>query len=110
MTFLNIQLAGLTGRHHPALSGILTTRDVERLRPHLKMLAGDYMTYSRVSLNNKYGGDPACRICRYSQPHQPLQHTPPETIGHILTECRGTAEVRERLIPELLNILHTVLE
>ena len=108
MTFLNIQLAGLTGRHHPALSGILTTRDVERLRPHLKMLAGDYMTYSRVSLNNKYGGDPACRICRYSQPHQPLQHTPPETIEHILTECRGTAEVRERLIPELLNILLTI--
>ena len=107
MRFLNIGLSGLTGRHHPALSAVYTTRDSERLRPHLKMLTGDYLTYSRVALDNKYGGegDPSCRICRSTQPHHPA---PSETIEHIITQCRGTAEVRERLFPELLMLLLTI--
>lgn len=100
MTFLNIQLIGLNGRHHPALFGLHTTRDVERLRPHLKMLSGDYLTYSRIAEDRK-SGDPSCRLCRESSSHS----APPETIPHILTECRGTAEVRERILPELLNTL-----
>ena len=105
MSFLNIQLIGLTGRHHPALFGIETTRDVQRLKPHIKMLSGDYLTYSRIALDNKGVGDPSCRICRTSQ-SVPL--VPPDTVQHILTECRGTAEVRERLFPELLNLLLSV--
>ena len=104
MIYLNIQLAGLTGRHHPALSGLETSRDVERLRPHIKMLAGDYLTYSRIALEN-VSADPSCRICRHTKPSQP---SPPETVAHILTECTGTAEIRERMFPELLNILLTV--
>ena len=107
MSFLNIQLSGLSGRHHPALSGIKTTRDVQRLRPHIKMLSGDYLTYSRIAQDNKGVGDPSCRICRTSQPVS-VALVPPDTVLHILTECRGTAEVRERLYPELLNLLLTV--
>ena len=103
MNFLNIQLCGLSGRHHPALFGLETTRDVERLRPHMKMLTGDYLTYSRLALDRQTG-DPSCRICKVHQPSNP----PPETIEHLLTECRGTAEVRERIIPELLNALLTI--
>ena len=61
VTFLNIQLIGLNGRHHPALSGLETTIDVKRLRPHLKMLTGDYLTYSRIAEDRKMG-DPSCRI------------------------------------------------
>ena len=99
MLFLNVQLCGLTGRHHPALSGLETTREVEKLRPHLKMLTGDYLTYSRIA-QDRGTGDPCCRICRAEQP---LNISPPETIEHILTECRGTTEVRERIFPELLN-------
>ena len=101
MNFLNVQLCGLTGRHHPALCGIDTTREVEKLRPHLKMLTGDYLTYSRIALD-RGTGDPCCRICRSEQP---LLTSPPETIAHILTECRGTSEVRERIFPELLTEL-----
>ena len=101
MIYLNIQLAGLTGRQHPALAGIETTMDVERLRPHMKMLTGDYLTYNRIALDNE-SADPCCRICRHTKPYQP---SPPETIAHILTACSGTAEVRERLLPELLNTL-----
>ena len=107
MSYLNIQLSGLTGRHHPALNGILTTRDVERLRPHIKMLAGDYLTYSRIVLDRKGEGDPSCRICSNSESPQTAPALT-DTIEHILTECKGTAEVRERLFPELLNILLSV--
>ena len=41
-------------------------------------------------------------ICRNERPSCP---SPPETIEHILTECRGTAEARERIFPELLTTL-----
>ena len=84
MRFLNIQLTGLSGRHHPALSAVYTTRDAERLRPHLKMLTGDYLTYSRLAQDNIYGGDPSCRICRSTQP--PHHPAPSETIEHIITQ------------------------
>jgi hypothetical protein len=78
-----------------------TTRDVERLRTHLKMLTGDYLTYSRIA-EDRGMGDPSCRLCRGS--YAP-QSAPPDTITHILTECKGTAEVRERILPKLLNAL-----
>ena len=87
MLFLNVQLLGLNGRHHPALFGLKTTMQVEKMRPHLKMLSGDYLTYSRIALDRK-SGDPSCRICR-SYTSQPVA---PETIEHILTECKGMAE------------------
>ena len=104
MNFLNIQLSGLSGRHHPVLLGLQTTRDVEKLRPHLKMLTGDYLTYSRIA-NDRKVGDPSCRLCRDS-----CSPTPPatDTIEHIITECRGTVEVRERIFPELLIALALV--
>ena len=98
MKYLNIQLFGLNGHHHPALSGLYTTRDVEKLRPHIKMLTGDYLTYSRIASDRK-SGDPCCRLCKESDP------VPLDTIEHILTECRGTAEARERILPEMLNAL-----
>ena len=50
-------------------------------------------------------GDPSCRMCSYYGSPQPV---PSETIEHILTECKGTAQVRERLFPELLIILLSV--
>ena len=36
MTYLNISVAGLRGRPHPALSGQLTSKDVKNSRIHLK--------------------------------------------------------------------------
>ena len=46
LNFLNVQTIGLTGRPHPVLSGVLTTREVPHLRIHIKMLSGDYPCYS----------------------------------------------------------------
>ena len=45
MLYLNVSLSGLRGRHHPALAGIITTQEVQKSRIHIKMLAGDYLTY-----------------------------------------------------------------
>ena len=45
MGFLNTYACNLRGRHHPALSNMITTWDVTRSRPHLKFLSGNYLTY-----------------------------------------------------------------
>ena len=63
MTFLNISVKGLNGRCHPALQGVKTTKNVQSMRPHIKMLSGDYYTYQ---LRSEYkGGSPHCRLCLY---------------------------------------------
>ena len=100
LKFLNVQIRGLSGRHHPVLTGVNTTRDVVKLRPHIKMLAGDYLCYA--TLARERGGNPQCRICPSSQQHP----APEENVVHILAQCRGTADTRNRIIPELLNTVH----
>ena len=95
MTYLNISVAGLRGRPHPALSGQLTSKDVKNSRIHLKMLVGDYMTYSiRASQS---GGSPHCRCCS-SEPSKN------EDLLHILTICNAYTDIRNRLIPEYQNL------
>ena len=97
LSYLNIQVTGLTGRHHPVLSGVFTTHDVCRLRPHIKMLSGDYTCYATLGIERDM--DPQCRLCSSFS----LSPAPSEDIQHILTRCRGTAEVRDKLMPEVLN-------
>ena len=77
MKYLNINLYGLTGRCHPAISSnIITTDDVKMMRPHLKMLGGDYLTYQIKSQQS--GGSPLCRLCRSDI----------DSISHIVYSCR----------------------
>ena len=38
LKYLNVSLLGLSGRHHPALSDIVTVNDVKKSCHHLKML------------------------------------------------------------------------
>ena len=51
MTYLNVQLHGLSGHPHPVLDNIYTTQDVKKLQLHLKFLAGDYLTNDRLALD-----------------------------------------------------------
>ena len=37
MKYMHVGLLGLSGRHHPIISGALTTDEVRKMRPHLKM-------------------------------------------------------------------------
>ena len=91
MTYLNVSLAGLRGRHHPALSGLLTTKEVKSARIHLKMLSGDYFTYSVRATQS--GGSPHCRCCLNPTPQN-------EDILHILVICDAYTDIRKRMIPE----------
>ena len=51
MEHFNVQLYGLSGRCHPALLGIMTTRDAKKLRLHIKFLSGDFLTNERRAID-----------------------------------------------------------
>ena len=53
---------------------------------------GDYLA------NDRKFNDPHCRLCDSTC----------EDIKHILTECRGTYDIRERLFPELVNVVAAI--
>jgi hypothetical protein len=90
MLYLNVSLTGLRGRHHPALTGLITTQEVSKARIHLKMLSGDYLTYEIKS--NQSGGSSHCRCCP--------SPSPTESIKHILTICESYSDLRNRIITE----------
>ena len=89
MDYLNVSTVGLRGRHHPALSNLVTTRDVKKARPHLKFLAGNYLTYQIKA--NQSGGSSRCRICTSGED---------ETISHVISVCSVMSEERERIFTE----------
>ena len=97
MKYLNVQILGLSGRPHPALNNIYTTQDTKKLRHHLKFLTCDYLTNERLSKDRPHHS-PACYLCL----------DPTDSIEHVLTICRATAEVRNRLFPELVNVVAKV--
>ena len=99
LQYLNVQCTGLSARLHPVLSWVLTTQDVELVRPHLKMLAGDYLCYTFLAHDR--GLDPHCRLCQ-ALSHQPA---PAEDMEHLLTRCRATADIRNEKLPVLLNTI-----
>ena len=105
MSFLNVSVSGLRGRRHPALSNLLTTIDVQKSRPHLKMLCNDYYTYKKRA--GQSGGSPHCRSCPATNQDTPddtaqtdevTGHT--EDLSHILTDCLAYTDIRKRILPE----------
>ena len=99
LSFLNVQTLGLSGRLHPTIAWVQTTQDVEIVRPHVKMLTGDYQCYAY--LGSDRGADQSCKLC--TQP--PCRPAPPEDLVHLLTQCRATADTRDRYLPDLLNLI-----
>ena len=97
MSYLNVQLTGLAGRPHPALLNINTTQDVKKLRPHLKFLAGDFLTGEKLAMNQP-NQNPACKLCS----------APMDSSHHLLVACSATADIRQRIFPELLNVVAQV--
>ena len=59
MKYLNESLTCLRGKKHPVLSGVFTTHEVKKSKIHIKMLAGDYLTYEMRA--NRSGGSPHCK-------------------------------------------------
>ena len=97
MGYLNVELTGLSGRPHPILQNIFTTQDAMKLRLHTKFLTCDYMTNESLS-KTRPNRSSACDLCS----------TPVDSVEHILVSCRATSEVRQRLYPELLNVVSEV--
>ena len=100
LRYLNVQATGLTGRPHHVLSWLLTTQDVSMVRPHIKMLSGDYQCYAYLAYD--MGIDPHCRLCKTLNSSQPA---PAEDLEHVLTRCSATSDTRSYYTPELLNIV-----
>ena len=67
------------------------------IRPHLKMLSGDYLCFAYLASDR--GLDPSCRLCQ-SLSHLPV---PSEDLEHLLARCKATGETRNRYLPEVLN-------
>ena len=102
LNFLNIQVVGLSGRPHPVLHGVITTQETVKSRVHLRMLAGDYPCQYYIGKDRNQ--DTACKMCKQlAQPHHHHHHVQPEDMTHLLTTCRATADIRSKLLPDLLN-------
>jgi hypothetical protein len=97
MMYLNVSVSGLRGRHHPALSNMITTEEVKLGRCHIKMLCGDYLTYKKKS--DQSGGSPHCRVCSNLDQE--------EDICHILTQCVPYSEIRSKKREEIENLCVT---
>ena len=99
MRFLNVSVSGLSGRHHPALLNIMTSQDVNKMRPHIKMLCSDLYTYE---LKAKYnGGSPHCILCQ--EPSENKENK--ENIIHILTSCKAYTTVRIKILEEMKTVV-----
>ena len=89
MKYFNVTTLNLRGRHHPAISKLVTSRSVNIARPHLKMQGGNYLTYGIRAKQN--GGSPSCRVCTTKEN---------ESICHIISQCSALHDTRERFISE----------
>ena len=96
MVYLNVQLQGLSGCPHPVLQNINNMQEVKKLRIHLKFLTGDFLTAERLAKDT--GSDPRCKLCP----------SPEETTNHVLTVYKATQDIKNRLLPELLNAIALV--
>ena len=73
---------------------------MEVVRPHVKILCGDYLCYDYLCHDR--GSDPHCRLCSALSNHNTA---PVEDIEHILTKCLATTETRENKLEILMNTI-----
>ena len=92
MKYLNISLTSLRGRPHSSLKYMITSHEVRKARIHLKMLAGDFLTYEVKSSHS--GGSAHCRVCIKVTKVAII-----ENLEHILTSCVMYDDIRERIYP-----------
>ena len=96
MTYLNVSLTSIRRGCHPVISNVVSTHEVKKSRSHLKMLSGDYFTYSIKAKQS--GGSPCCRLC-------PSELDKAEDIEYIITSCTAYKEIRNRILIEYQEIL-----
>ena len=69
------------------------------MRPHIKMLSGNYLTFEIKSLQS--GGSAECRLCLQ------LGETPQtESLEHLISLCVTFDDVRTRIKAKMASICH----
>ena len=66
------------------------------MRPHLKTLCGNLLTY-QTKFSQSGTGSPHCRLCTANS----------ETLSHIIGSCTHYDEVRRRIMKEFRALLET---
>ena len=102
MKYFNVSLSGLRGRPHPSITNAVTTSEVRKMRPHLKMLVGDYTTFKTRS--EWSGGSPDCRLCASTMFGHSSQTKPPsDTVSHndIVATCPCLATFRNPILNQM---------
>ena len=97
MQYLNVNIKGLNGRPHPALQGVTTTKESQKLRAHIKLLCSDLYTYEIKAAYQ--GGSPHCRLCQAEG--STADDSPSENIVHILTQCSTYLPIRSRILHQM---------
>ena len=82
----------MTGRAHPAITGVTMTREVQKMRPHLKMLCGNYPTFDIISQQS--GGSSKCRLCTNLC----------ESTEHLISQCPKFDSLRAQIKSEMNSI------
>ena len=83
---------GLRGRQHPAMSFVTTSSEVSKMRPHLKMLTGSYLTFKTKS--EQSGGSPLCRLCRSGE----------ELLIHLVASRPVMSDTRNKAISDMIGL------
>ena len=87
-------IIGLRGKHHPAISNIRTAEEVKKMRPHLKMLCGNFLTYG-TKFDQSGRGSARCKLCDHNY----------ESLSHILVTCPLYSEVRFKILEQFSGVL-----
>ena len=102
MIYLNVSLIGLNGRLHPAITGVTTSHQVKKMRPHIKMLCGNYLTYEIKS--SQSGGSPYCRLCLDESNESTESTKSIESLEHLISVCEKLKVVRTQIQSTILSI------
>ena len=98
LKYFNVSLLGLSGRPHPAISGLFTASEVEKSGAHIKMLVGDYYTMEVKSEHS--GGSPHCQLCHLNaESGEKIENV--ENLCHILVFCGAYQEQRSKILHEM---------
>ena len=81
---------------HPSLLNVNTSYEVSKMRPHIKMLSGNYLTFKKKS--EQSGGSPHCRLCLRTE--NPCSGSE-EALEHLIAFCESLCEPRTRIMSEL---------
>ena len=73
MKYFNVNLLGLSGKLHPAITGIYTENHVRVMKPHIRMLIGNFTTYKLKSERDSQTSS-KCRICNSDEYEDDIVH------------------------------------